>query len=173
MRESVQSTFILIQFFVLRNILFSNMYIPGRVKSFLFSTSSRPALGFTQPPIQWAAGTLYPGIKGRGREADHSPSAGDEVKKMWICTSTPHAPSGHSVRKKQAACWNKLATLLLLASCLAQPSTVKIEVICSYDTSVSLRTTQRYDQKTAIFIVTAMTAAYAPGLKQLVHQYYY
>jgi hypothetical protein len=26
---------------------------PGRVKNFLFSTLSRPALGSTQPPIQW------------------------------------------------------------------------------------------------------------------------
>jgi hypothetical protein len=30
--------------------------IPGTVKNFLFSMSSRPALGFTQPPIQWVLG---------------------------------------------------------------------------------------------------------------------
>jgi hypothetical protein len=29
---------------------------PVRVKNFLFSTSSRPALGSTQPPIQWVRG---------------------------------------------------------------------------------------------------------------------
>jgi hypothetical protein len=29
---------------------------PGRVKNFLFSTSSRSAVGPTQPPIQWAPG---------------------------------------------------------------------------------------------------------------------
>jgi hypothetical protein len=31
---------------------------PGRVKNFLFSMSSRPALGSTQPPIQWVPGAL-------------------------------------------------------------------------------------------------------------------
>jgi hypothetical protein len=50
----------------------------GRVKNFLFSTSSRPALGSTQPPIQCVS----------GREADHSPTATAKVKKMWIYTST-------------------------------------------------------------------------------------
>jgi hypothetical protein len=63
---------------------------PGRVKNFLFSTSSRPALRFTQPPIQWVPGAL--GVKRPGREADHSPSTIAEVKKMWIYTSTsPYA----------------------------------------------------------------------------------
>jgi hypothetical protein len=52
---------------------------PGRVKYFHFSMLSRPALGHTQPPIQWV-----PGVKRPGREADHSPPATAEVKKMWI-----------------------------------------------------------------------------------------
>jgi hypothetical protein len=62
---------------------------PGMVKNFLFSTSSRPALGSTQPPIQWVPGPLYLGVKRQGCEADHSPPASAEVKKMWIYTSTP------------------------------------------------------------------------------------
>jgi hypothetical protein len=33
---------------------------PSRVKNFLFSTSSRPALGPTQPPIQWVSGAVSP-----------------------------------------------------------------------------------------------------------------
>jgi hypothetical protein len=57
---------------------------PGRVKNFVFSTSSRPALGPTQLPIQWV-----PGVKRTGREADHSPPTSAKVKKMWIYTSTP------------------------------------------------------------------------------------
>jgi hypothetical protein len=62
---------------------------PGWVKNFLFSTSSRPALGSTQPPIQWIQGALSPGAKRPVRESDHSPPASAEVKKMWIYTSTP------------------------------------------------------------------------------------
>jgi hypothetical protein len=63
--------------------------LSGKVKNFLFSTSSRPALGFTQPPIQWVPGAHFLGVKRRGREAGHSPPASAEVKKMWIYTSTP------------------------------------------------------------------------------------
>jgi hypothetical protein len=62
---------------------------PGRVKNFLFSTSSRPALGSTQPPIQWVPGALFPGVKRPGREADHSPPASAEAKKNWIYTTSP------------------------------------------------------------------------------------
>jgi hypothetical protein len=46
---------------------------PDREKNFLFSTSSRPALGPTQPLIQWVPGALSPGVKRPRREADHSP----------------------------------------------------------------------------------------------------
>jgi hypothetical protein len=69
---------------------------PGRFKNFLFSTSSRSALGPTQPPIQWVPRALFPGIKRLGREADHSPPASAEVKKMWIYTSTPPYASWRS-----------------------------------------------------------------------------
>jgi hypothetical protein len=62
---------------------------PGKVKNFLFSTSSRPALGPTQPPIEWVLGALSPGVKRLGRGADHSPPTSAEVKKIWIYTSTP------------------------------------------------------------------------------------
>jgi hypothetical protein len=59
------------------------------VESRIFSASSRPALGPTQPPIQWVPGALSPGVKRLEREADHSPPASAEVKKIWIYTSTP------------------------------------------------------------------------------------
>jgi hypothetical protein len=62
---------------------------PGRVKNFLFSTSSRPALGSTQPPIQRIPGDLSPRVKRLGRETDHSPPTSAKVKKKWIYTSTP------------------------------------------------------------------------------------
>jgi len=46
---------------------------------FVFTTASRPALGPTQPPIQWEAGAHSLGVKRPGRETDHSPSSA-EVK---------------------------------------------------------------------------------------------
>jgi hypothetical protein len=39
---------------------------PGRVKNFLFSKLSRPALGSTQPPIQWVPWRSFPGGKVAG-----------------------------------------------------------------------------------------------------------
>jgi hypothetical protein len=47
---------------------------------FLFTTASRTALGPTQSPIQWVPGYLSLGVKRPGREADHSPPSGAEVK---------------------------------------------------------------------------------------------
>jgi hypothetical protein len=37
---------------------------------FIFSIEHRPALGLTQPPIQWAPEILSLGLKQQGREAD-------------------------------------------------------------------------------------------------------
>jgi hypothetical protein len=54
-----------------------------------FSMSSRPTLGPTQSPTLWVPGTISPGVKRQGREADYSPPTSAEVKKMWIYTSTP------------------------------------------------------------------------------------
>jgi len=36
----------------------------------------------TQPPIQWIPEALFPGIKWREHEADHSPPSSAEVKHM-------------------------------------------------------------------------------------------
>jgi hypothetical protein len=59
------------------------------VESRIFSTSSRPVLRPTQPPIQWVPGALSSGVKRSGREVDHSPPTSAEVKNIWIYTSTP------------------------------------------------------------------------------------
>jgi hypothetical protein len=62
---------------------------PGRVKNSHFSMLSRPALGSTQPPVQWVPGALSQGVNLPEREANHLPPTSAEVKKMWIYTSTP------------------------------------------------------------------------------------
>jgi hypothetical protein len=54
--------------------------IPSRGNIFPFSTVSRQDLGPTQPPIQWVAMDIFPGVKRPGREADHSPPRSAEVK---------------------------------------------------------------------------------------------
>jgi hypothetical protein len=63
----------------------------GRVKNFLFSLSSRPALGSAEPPIKWVPGALSPGIERPGGEfeAHHSSPTSAEVEKMWIYISPP------------------------------------------------------------------------------------
>jgi hypothetical protein len=56
---------------------------------FLFATTSRPALGPTQPPNQWVLEALSPGVKQLvGCEAFYSPSTA-EIKNAWIYTATP------------------------------------------------------------------------------------
>jgi hypothetical protein len=55
----------------------------------LVSAASGLQLGPTQLPIQWVSVAISPGVKQRGREADHSPPTSAEVKKTWICISTP------------------------------------------------------------------------------------
>jgi hypothetical protein len=47
---------------------------------FLYSIVSIPALGPTQPLIQWVPGALSPGVKRPGREANHSPPSSVDVK---------------------------------------------------------------------------------------------
>jgi hypothetical protein len=69
---------------------------PGRGKIFLLSTSSRPALELTHPPIHWVRGALSPGVKRSEREADHSPPSSAEVKNTWMYTSTLHTTSWRS-----------------------------------------------------------------------------
>jgi hypothetical protein len=60
---------------------------------FLFTNASRPALGPTQPPVQWVPGALSLGIKQPGREAEHSPPSSAEVivcGELFLCSpSTP------------------------------------------------------------------------------------
>jgi hypothetical protein len=56
--------------------------------NFLFATASRPALGPTQPPIQWVPGILSLRVKRPGREAHYSHLV-PKSKNEWSYTSTP------------------------------------------------------------------------------------
>jgi len=63
------------------------------------NTTSRTALGPTQPPIQRVAGALSPRVKRSGREADHSRPSSAEVKE-WMDLYL-HSPNTHSWRGAQ------------------------------------------------------------------------
>jgi hypothetical protein len=41
------------------------------------------------PAYPMGTGGDFPGVKRQGREADHSPPACAEAKKVWICITTP------------------------------------------------------------------------------------
>jgi hypothetical protein len=56
---------------------------PGRDWKFCFITASRPALGPTQPPIQWVPGAFTLGVKWPAREANFSLPSSVEVKNAW------------------------------------------------------------------------------------------
>jgi hypothetical protein len=96
---------------------------PGRVNNFLFSMSSRPVMGPTHPPFQWA-----PGVKQPGSESDHSIPSSAEFKKTWsyICTPScalrpfiqklscpPPVSARHSLRQfVNTKCWPFLVNIL-------------------------------------------------------------
>jgi hypothetical protein len=63
---------------------------------FLFSITSIPALGSTQPPVQWVPGAVSPWVKLLGCEADHSLPPSAKVKNDEAILPLPHTPSGLS-----------------------------------------------------------------------------
>jgi hypothetical protein len=65
----------------------------GAIMGIFFSPP--PALGPTQPLIQWVPGVISLGVVRPGREADHSPPSSAEVKNAWDYNST--LPTRHGV----------------------------------------------------------------------------
>jgi hypothetical protein len=64
--------------------------IPGMGRdTSLFAIASRPALEPKEPPMKLVQGSVSPGIKRLGREADHSSPSSAEVKNRCSYTSTP------------------------------------------------------------------------------------
>jgi hypothetical protein len=70
--------------------------ISGRGEIFLLSTSSRPALGLIQPPIQWVSAALFPGVKRPGCEPAYSPPSSAEVKNGGAVRPLLHSSSWSS-----------------------------------------------------------------------------
>jgi len=58
------------------------------VEIFLFSKTSRPAFGPTQPHIHWVPAAL-PRVKQPGFEGNYFTPCIAEVKNEWNCTSPP------------------------------------------------------------------------------------
>jgi hypothetical protein len=56
---------------------------------FTTEDSEIESLGLILPRTQWVPGALSPGVKWRGRQADHSPPTITKAKKTWISTSIP------------------------------------------------------------------------------------
>jgi hypothetical protein len=56
---------------------------------FCRGTASRPALGFTQPAIEWIQQPLSPGLKRLERETDHSCPSSAVVKNVGAVPPLP------------------------------------------------------------------------------------
>jgi hypothetical protein len=69
----------------------------------IFTTTSRTALGLTQPPIQWVPGALSQGVKRPERDADHSPPSSAESKecvKLYLRSSNTPSWSGSQLKRR-------------------------------------------------------------------------
>jgi hypothetical protein len=66
------------------------------VKTFLLSTSSKPIVGPTHPPVHWVPRVLSTGVKRPGHEADHSPLSSAEIKNDGVIPPLLHMSSWHS-----------------------------------------------------------------------------
>jgi hypothetical protein len=62
---------------------------PGGIENVYFSMSCRPALGPTQPPIQWVPRAVSSGVKRSGYEPDHSPTSVEDKKTPFYATTHP------------------------------------------------------------------------------------
>jgi hypothetical protein len=66
----------------------STVRIAAKKAVFYFSKMSRPAVGPSQPPTEWYAGSFL-GVERSGRVADHSPPSRAKVKSEWSYIFAP------------------------------------------------------------------------------------
>jgi len=72
---------------------------PRRKKNFLFSRTSRPVLGPTQPPVQCVWGS-FSGVKRPTRKVNHAPPSSVKVKNEWSYTFNPPIAVMTWIKKK-------------------------------------------------------------------------
>jgi hypothetical protein len=65
---------------------------------FLFSTVSRPALGPTQPPIQWVTGALSPGVEWQGVKLITHLHLLPRSRMVELYFLSPHTSPWHSAK---------------------------------------------------------------------------
>jgi hypothetical protein len=63
--------------------------IPGWWQILLYTTTSRPALVLTQPPVQSIPGAVFQEVKWPGREADNPPPSSAEIKNGELFLHSP------------------------------------------------------------------------------------
>jgi hypothetical protein len=71
-----------------------------RKEVLFFATASKPALGPTQYSFQCVLGSLSPGVKLSGREADHSLPCSAQVRTCTAIHSLPHMSSQRGVQSR-------------------------------------------------------------------------
>jgi hypothetical protein len=69
----------------------------GQPAEVRFPAGVRPALGPTQPPVQWVPEAPSSGVKRPGREADHSPPLTLTVREGCACKSSVEKPEGEKI----------------------------------------------------------------------------
>jgi hypothetical protein len=81
----------------------SRVRFPAGLRIFLFTTTSRTALGPTQPPIQWVPGALHLGVKLPRRESDRSlPSSAQVKERLELYLHSPNTSSWRGTQLKKS-----------------------------------------------------------------------